>query len=236
MYSRLKYMFNTEGMDAEAFTMSRRKGFGASDSSVILGINHWDTPEVLVAQKNSNEITAEEIEVGLKPVVRMGNDLEPLIISKASEFLGVGIEKDTNTYCLEDYPQLTVNYDGRCENGRPVECKCVSTYGRKYWDFSKAWSTTQKDVPEYSSATSVKDKIITQAAMYGIPEYYYTQVQQQLIGVDLDYAYLAALDVKEWTLHIFKIKEDEMVQRAIIEESLRLLQECPGIIERIENS
>lgn len=237
MYSPLTCMFNTEGMDAEAFTMSRRKGFGASDSSVLLGVNHWDTVDTLVEQKNSPIITEDEIAVGLKPQVRMGNDLEPLIISKASEFLGCEVNKDTNTYCLIDYPQLTINYDGVTNDRVPVECKCVSPYGRKYWDFSKsAYSiSAPATLQSYSSYRGLAEKIATQAAMVGIPEYYYTQVQQQLLGTPSDYAWLAALDVKEWTLHMFKVLEDEDVQRAIIDASLRTLSKCPGIQERIES-
>lgn len=230
-------MFNTEGMDAEAFTMSRRKGFGASDSSVLLGVNHWDTVDTLVEQKNSPIITEDEIAVGLKPQVRMGNDLEPLIISKASDFLGLEVKKDTNTYYLEDYPQLTINYDGVTNDRVPVECKCVSPYGRKYWNFdnSQPDPTAPAVAQNYSSYRGLAEKIATQAAMVGIPEYYYTQVQQQLLGTPSNYAWLAALDVKEWTLHMFKVLEDEDVQRAIIDASLRTLSKCPGIQERIES-
>lgn len=236
MYSPLIYMFNTEGMDAEAFTMSRRKGFGASDSSKLLGVNHWDGVDVLIEEKNSPVITAKEIEVGLKPQVRMGNDLEPLIISKASDFLGLEVTKDTNTYYLKDYPQLTINYDGLTDGFVPVECKCVSPFGRKYWSFenSQPGPTAPAVAQNYSSYRGLAEKIATQAAMVGIPEYYYTQVQQQLLGTPSDYAWLAALDVKEWTLHMFKVLEDEDIQRAIIDASLRTLSKCPGIQERIE--
>ena len=55
--------------DKVAFAMNRRKGFGASDSSIILGVNKWTTPEQLIAQKNTDGITKEELEVGKKIVL-----------------------------------------------------------------------------------------------------------------------------------------------------------------------
>lgn len=240
MYSpRITFIEDAASLSPEEFTLSRRLGFGASDSSVLLGINHWDTLEDLIAQKNTEGVTESEIEVGNKPQVRMGHDLEPLIISKAQDFLGAFVYKDTNTYYLLDYPQLTINYDGVIggfdkEYIIPVECKCVSPYGRKYWDFSKA--QLNKDelavAQKYGSARSIQERIAVQAQMIGIPEYYYTQIQQQLLGTNMTYAWLAALDVKEWNLHMFKIMEDEDVQEAIITSSLAAMDKCPKIEDR----
>ena len=52
--------------DKEAFTKIRRAGLGASDSSIILGVNKWTTLEELVMQKRSPEITQEELDIGNK--------------------------------------------------------------------------------------------------------------------------------------------------------------------------
>ena len=45
--------------DPVQFALLRRRGFGASDSSIILGVNHWTKLPDLIAQKNSAEVTPE---------------------------------------------------------------------------------------------------------------------------------------------------------------------------------
>ena len=203
----------------EAFTLARRNGFGASDSSIILGVNHWQKLEDLLVQKQSKVITEEELAVGKKPQVRMGNDCEPIILDKFCEWSGFDISKPTAQYRLVDYPFLTVNYDGLGQKPHElvVEAKTVSQYARKYWK----WENAMKDVTDYrrnvlSSSSNIKTIIEEQAEMIGIPPYYYTQIQQQLIGVQSEHAYLAALDVKEWELRVFKVYQDERIQEALV--------------------
>ena len=214
--------------DTEAFALNRRKGFGASDSGIILGVNKWTTLDQLIEQKNTPYVTEDEILIGMKPQVRMGSDLEPLILDKAAEMLGVLITKPTAQYRFKDYPFLTVNYDGiygDSSNFGIVEAKCVSTYARKYWDFTQEIH----DMPKVYSGSTLKDTILTNAKMCGIPEYYYTQVQQQLLGTHADFAYLAAMDVKEWTVHIFKIPENEYVQQVLIGMAASAAEKCTQI-------
>lgn len=224
--------------DKEAFALIRRQGLGASDSSIILGVNNWTTVEQLIEQKNSPCITQEEIEVGEKPNVRMGNDLEEVILKKFVKWYGCQAIKPEPMYRLRHYPMLTVNYDGLTVDftdedrplSVPVECKTVSMFADKYWDKTKAIDTPDQGRRiSYGSAPTVQDHILTVAGMYGIPPYYYTQVQQQLIGTKADYAYLAALFVKDWTLRVYKIYEDSFVQEAIVAKGAEVAPKCKSI-------
>ena len=220
----------------EEFTKLRRTGFGASDSGIILGVSPYNDINQLVLQKNSPELTEDEIRVSGLPQVRMGADCEPIILKKFEQWSGLHTEKPGAMYRLKDYPQLTINFDGLTQVDRvPVECKLISVYAKKYWDFNRAvQSVDEKFCQKYGSANSVKDKIITQAEYCGIPPYYYTQVQQQLLGTPAEHAFLAAIDVKTWQLHVFRIEEDEDIQAALIAKSFEAAEHCPNIFKHLE--
>lgn len=225
--------------DQEAFALIRRQGFGASDSSILLGVNNWTTLEQLIEQKNTPTITQEEIEVGNKPNVRMGRDCEEIILKKFMKWSGQPAIKPAAMYKLKDYPMLTVNYDGLTTNiGEderrpfviPVECKTVSMYADKYWDKTKAIDNINagKNI-QYGSARTVIDHVLKQADEYGIPPYYYTQVQQQLMGTKANYAYMAVLFVKTWEFKVYKIFEDQFTQEAIVSKAAEAAPKCKSI-------
>ena len=203
------------------FCLIRRQGFGASDASTVLGVNKWNKIEDVLVQKQSSEVTEEELKVGQKPQVRMGNDLEPLILEKFKEWAGTDkIEKPEAMYRLTKYPWLTINYDGLWLD-TPVEIKTVSMFASKYWDWDKALdspSSTKPNAP-YIGTTDPAMRLEVLSAHYGVPDYYITQVQQQLLGTEANGAYLVALDVKNWEVRVFWIWEDEELQRKIIERS-----------------
>ena len=230
--------------DNEAYALNRRKGLGASDSSIILGINKWSKLEDLIEQKNRDYIGEDELAVGEKPQVRMGRDLEPFILDKASEFFGQEVKKPTAQYRVKDYPFLTINYDGAVfepqafttEYTPPVqmavEAKCVSSYARKYWDWDKSCKDFDDFVmrKNYQVMSNNLTEIIDEQAKYiGIPNYYYTQCQQQMIGTGLPYCALIALDVKEWNVHVFKVFEDTRVQEAIACKGAEVASQCQFI-------
>jgi len=204
-------------LDQEAFVQARRLGIGASDIAACLGlVPQWKTAGDLIEEKLQSSISEKEKEVGLKASVRMGVDLEEIILLKASDKLSRNLVKPTDMFRFKDYPWLTVNYDGIIsegpELGVPVEAKCVSLYGRKYFDFNKAGEDRNLCV----SATNPEQYFRIAADCLGVPPQYYAQVQQELMGTAAPYAYLAALDVKEWTLAIFKIPADRYAQGCIV--------------------
>ena len=210
--------------DKEAFTKIRKQGLGASDSSVVLGVNQWKTVEELIEEKKFDGITEAEREVGEKENVRKGADLEPIILQKFIEWSGLEVAKPEPMFRLIKYPWLTINFDGLAEIPEgglaPVECKWISPFAKKYWNLDRAIENWYDGKPYlYGSATSVADHVAKESELYGIPPYYYTQVQQQLLGTDENYAFLAALFDKGWDFKVFKIYQDPVLQEALVSKS-----------------
>jgi predicted phage-related endonuclease len=230
----------------EEFALLRRKGFGASDSSVILGVNHWTDITTLIQQKNLTYVTPEEMLIHNKPQVRMGSDLEPMILDKTEPIMCAPIEKPAHQYRFKDFPWLTVNYDGVVgfddeQDFMICEAKCVSMYARKYWDWSKGARTAEErihlPIAQIVRGKDFKDTVNKCAEAIGIPNYYYTQVQQQLIGTKKSLAYLCALDVNNWEVVVFPVLENEEVQQMIIALSRDAAEMCNEIpLEIVQNA
>lgn len=212
---------NAASLDQEDFAMLRRNGIGASDSSAILGaMAKFRTESDVLENKLATTYTEEEKEISQKPNVRKGRDLEPLILRKASEVLETQLWKPTEMFRLKQFPHLTINYDGLMldeeNNLIPVEAKFVTTFGDKYYDFNKT------EEPKLSVDTgSFLSDAETIAAWHGIPPYYFIQVQQQMLGVDAQYAYLAALRDRNWLLYVFRIPRYDFIQNWIISDTYK---------------
>lgn len=217
-------------LSPEEFTNIRRQGIGASDASVILGLqSKWKTSEDIIKEKLQRSISAEEIEVGNKPSVRKGRDLEHIVLNKAEDWLHCEVDKPTDMYRFKDSPWLTVNFDGITTDPigtfTVVEAKVVTQYGEKFYDRDKALKS--KSEIEFVSLIRnkkafLKQDIETKAKACGIPPYYYAQVQQQLLAIDAPYGYLAALHDKDWELKMYLVPADPEVQAKIITESKKI--------------
>lgn len=206
--------------DKDAFCMTRRQGIGGSEAAVLLGISKWNTLDQLIEQKCSTEITDEERRVGEMPSVRKGADLEPIILNKFSEWSDKLIVKPAAMYRIDKCPALTVNFDGVYQdNGMiiPVEAKLVTQWGQKYWKTNHCATGFNYPCqhPLYAGKDML-DHIQTISDMYGVPDYYYSQVQHQLIATGSDYGWLVALFDKDWELHCYKIYKDAYVQDEIM--------------------
>lgn len=197
----------------EAFALIRRVGFGASDSSVLLNVNPFNNIDDLIKQKASDEITEDEIKVGLKPTVRMGSDLEDFVLQKFCKWADLEVEKPKAMYRIAEFPYLTVNFDGIIEGiGIPVEVKVVSQWAEKYWDHSKAIdSLIEGTKPRLPADRFTTDYAKALAAEAGIPIYYYTQCQQQILAANSMVCYLAAMHVKDWTMRVYPVYRNELV-------------------------
>lgn len=207
--------------DPVAFTMLRRGGLGASDASTYLGVNLYTTLDELIAEKRSIEYTEREREIGEKETVRKGRDLEPLILQKFSEKFNIEVAKPTPMYRIKEHPYLTINFDGVSMFGDqpiPVEAKWVSAYGDKYWDKSKAIETLFEGSIKQGYNENMINHITEQANLYGVPPYYYTQIQQQMLGLNASFGYFAVIFDKGWKFCAFKIFRDMWVQKAIVNE------------------
>ena len=203
----------------EEYTMLRKESFGGSDSSILCGVNLYKTLNQLIKEKNCKYITDEEKEVGNKAIVRKGKDLEPIILDKAAQELGIEINKPTAMFEFKEEPILTLNYDGVAEENQvliPIEAKLVSKYGEKYYNKDKTLEEN-KEVDMKIEGDSLEAHIKRKALRIGIPAYYYTQVQQEIMGLNAPYGYLAVLFDDSWTFKLYLVKADNYVQNKIID-------------------
>lgn len=203
----------------EEYAMLRKESFGGSDSSILCGVNLYKTLNQLIKEKNCKYITDEEKEVGNKAIVRKGKDLEPIILDKAAQELGIEINKPTAMFEFKEEPVLTLNYDGVAEENQvliPIEAKLVSKYGEKYYNKDKTLEEN-KEVDMKIEGDSLEAHIKRKALRIGIPAYYYTQVQQEIMGLNAPYGYLAVLFDDSWTFKLYLVKADNYVQNKIID-------------------
>lgn len=221
---------NIDQYPNEEYALLRKNGLGTSDSSIVLGVNPYKTRADLIAEKSRNYLTEEEKEVGDKGPVRMGRDLEPLIIFKHSQIMERHVIKPIDMYRHKDYPHIKFNFDGVIdklynEDGTyqyiPDEIKVVSIYGQKHYQFDKAFFRESKGFgllpPHYEEENiSIEGK----AGMYGIPPYYYTQLQQQIFGLNAPYGFLTVLNQRNWEINSWFVWRDQkMINQLIIETS-----------------
>ena len=203
----------------EEYAMLRKESFGGSDSSILCGVNLYKTLNQLIKEKNCKYITDEEKEVGNKAIVRKGKDLEPIILDNAAQELGIEINKPTAMFEFKEEPILTLNYDGVAEENQvliPIEAKLVSKYGEKYYNKDKTLEEN-KEVDMKIEGDSLEAHIKRKALRIGIPAYYYTQVQQEIMGLNAPYGYLAVLFDDSWTFKLYLVKADNYVQNKIID-------------------
>lgn len=213
---------DVQALDDDEYALARRQGLGASDSSVLLGVNPYKNKDQLIIEKRSKIITEEERNVKLKDAVRKGFDLEPLIIKKFATLMKTEEPtKPISMYQITELPFLTINFDGvifEQDHLIPVECKFVTIYGDKYYKRERALKREFGECSVYKNCRAyvdTTDRIIAKAEQIGIPPYYYTQVQQQIYGADAPYGYLCALHDKGWETVVYFIPRDEECIRAI---------------------
>lgn len=222
---------NIDKYPNEQYALLRKNGLGTSDSSIILGVNPYTSKNDLIAEKCRNYLTEEELEVGTKSAVRKGRELEPLIIHKHSQVMGRRIIKPVNMYRHKDYPFIKFNFDGVIdklynEDGTyqyiPDEIKVVTIYGMKHYQPKKAtfseFTGWQLIPPHYENENvGIEQK----ATMYGIPPYYYTQLQQQIFGLNAPYGFLTVMFEKDWQIHSWFVWRDQKVINQLIMEDAK---------------
>ena len=208
-----------QSMSHDDYALARKNYFGASDSSILCGVNLYKTLDELLKEKNNKFITDEERKIGEKPIVKKGYDLEPIILDKAEQELNaLGhkglLYKPRDMFRFVDTDGLSVNYDGvLVEEDKPlipVEAKLVSRYGEKY--YNKQITHEQAKALDVSvEGSNLEQHIKRKALKLGIPPYYYTQVQQEISGLDAPYGYLAAMFDDSWSFKLYYIPRDNYV-------------------------
>ena len=232
---------NIDAVSKEEFTQLRRKGFGGSDSSVLVGVNPFSTITDLIASKVRTELSEEEKAIGKLAAVRKGNDLEPLIITKATAILETQVFKPPHMYRFKDYPYLTMNFDGVTDlHGKqyiPVEIKVCTFRGEKHYNKFKALYDEGRPegsevIPEPEDVSERNISIEERAAHYGIPPYYFTQLQQEMMALDAPFGFIAVLFESDWNVRIFKVWKDPKTQNAIIIEGYKTWQKVEQVLKR----
>lgn len=217
---------NIDAYENKEYALLRKNGLGTSDSSIVLGVNPYTSVSELIREKCRDYLTEDELAVGDKSAVRKGRELEPLIIHKHTQIMGRRVIKPIHMYKHKDFPYIKFNFDGVLdkvfmEDGSykyiPDEIKVVTTYGMKHYQKHKATyseSIGWKELPpNYGELTvSIEEK----ASLYGIPPYYYTQLQQQILGLDAPYGFLTVLFEKDWEIHSWFVWRDDKVINEII--------------------
>lgn len=213
------YHTDMELLDNKEFALIRRNGFGGSDSSVLLGVNPYTSIQELIAQKASKTLTEDEIEVGNQVAVLKGNDLEPLIIDKFEQIMQMKTLKPTSMYVFKEWEFLKMNFDGVTGHpGQylPVEIKVVTKKGEKHYDPFRAFYTEREGFSTLpADYTNANNSIETKAAQYGIPAYYYTQLQDEMMALNAPFGYLCTLWESTWQVRIYLIHKDITTWNAI---------------------
>lgn len=220
---------NVSALSNEEFALIRRDGFGGSDSSVLLGVNPYTSKHEMLDQKARTTLTQEEMETGEQTAVIKGNDLEPLIIQKFSKTFNLKTLKPTDMYTFREYPYLTMNFDGIIDAGNkyfPAEIKVVTKKGERHYDPTKVVYSEHyglQALPQNYSITN--NSWETKAALYGIPPYYYTQLQAEIFAADAPFGFLATLWEASWKLHVYFVWADPACQNALIVEGFKAWQQ-----------
>lgn len=219
-------------MSQEDFAEIRHTGFGASDSSKILNVNPFPrgTSKELLADKMTKY---HDDEIGKKPAVRMGRELEPFVIDKTEKVLDILIMKPWHMYGKAN--GLNTNFDGVWVSNEygyiPMEIKLVSFFGEKYYNYGLAVDIEHSDKWDKVSTfnnpetpipltfklglTDEQRYIHWMAELVGIPVYYYTQLQQQIDFLQAPFGHLIVLSTKQWELFSFKVARDERTINAL---------------------
>lgn len=229
---------NIDQVSKEEFTKLRRNGFGGSDSSVLVGVNPFSTINDLIQSKTRTELSEEEKAVGKLASVRKGNDLEPLVITKATQILKNTVFKPPHMYRFKEFPYLTMNFDGVTDlEGKqyvPIEIKVCTYKGEKHYNkfkalYDEALPEGQQAQIEQENIAEANLSIEERAAHYGIPPYYYTQLQQEMMALDAPFGFIAVLFESDWYVRIFKVHKDAKTQNAIILQGYKIWKKVEAI-------
>lgn len=234
------YHTDMELLSKEEFALIRRNGFGGSDSSILLGVNPYTSLQELVLQKASTTLSEEELETGNQVAVLKGNDLEPLIIDKFEQIMQMKTVKPTDMYVFKDWEFLKMNFDGVTGTAAqyiPVEIKVVTKKGEKHYDPFKAFYVEREGFSSLpDNYTLANNSIETKATQYGIPAYYYTQLQDEMMALNAPFGYLCTLWEATWTVHIYLIHKDETTWNAIKVQGFKAWEMVTALKEKAKRA
>ena len=124
----------------------------------------------------------------------------------------------------------------------PVEIKVATTTGQRKYEAIKAiyseerlykqldpWREAPTPLtPEELRVMSIEEK----AHYFGIPIYYYPQVQQEMMALDANGGFLAVMFDVSWQMHIFYVQKDPYVQNQIVIEGYKAAKTVNDIVRK----
>lgn len=232
---------NAAYLEETAFAESRNNTFGASDSSVLLGVAYSSKK---VTMKTKDELLQEKVEefwneeIGKLASVRKGKELEDFFIKRLENLMETPILKPSHMYI--NGKGLATNFDGVIFEAEidpeglvigyrpvPMEIKLCTVWARKNynWDkgiseFATSFKLISPDKLPLQKNIPIEQYIEHQANHYGIPKYYYTQLQQQMLFLNSDHGHLGVMDDVNWEMHVYTVHRDDHVIEKLTDEAL----------------
>ncbi len=119
---------STKDMSREEWLAERRRSIGGSDAAVILGLNPYNSPYALWAEKTGKVIPED---ISDKEAVRLGNDLEQYVAERWMEATGKKVHRENYILRNDEYPFAHANPDRIVVGEKAgLECKTTSSWER----------------------------------------------------------------------------------------------------------
>lgn len=155
-------------MITQAQRTRRMRGIGSSEAAAVLGLDKYRGPADVQAEK-LGIIDRPDISSDVNSPAWIGNQLEPSILSGASEIIGAEIHKKNTERVHPQHGFLRANVDAWTENGSIVEAKSVGLLSRVV---GEEWGEERTD--------EVPDRVLI-------------QVHHQMLVTGAPFAYVVAL-------------------------------------------
>jgi len=186
----LQTLVSTKDMSHEEWLRQRRRGIGCSDVPIILGVSKFKTITELWEEKTGRS-TLEQQD---SPDMQRGRTLEPIIADIYAEKTGRIVRRVNAILQHPKYPFLLANLDRKTSvpgnpdksGAAPVEIKCPRL--------------------------SVFGKIQRE----GVPQYYYVQLQAEMLVMGASWGSLAVFNAERWELLHFDVPADPELQEQIV--------------------
>lgn len=164
----MNYKIIDVNQDTEEWLEWRRSGITATEASIIIGANPYETKEELFLVKSGQK----PAEFKNNEAIQRGKDLEPFVRDKINNHY----EENFQPACVQSIanPFMIASLDGLSEDGtRILEVKCPTNFGSHKKNFS------------FFQGCGLDD---SELELHGMPPYYLSQVVWQLSCVEAESA------------------------------------------------
>lgn len=129
----MKKLISTINLPHEEWLAYRKKGIGGSDAGAVCGLNPYESPMQIYANKISENVEDRDNEA-----MRQGRDLEDYVARRFMEATGLRVRKTNAMYYSEEFPFMIADVDRLIVGERAgLECKTVNLYSADQWEDGK---------------------------------------------------------------------------------------------------